>query len=289
MKKIKKLHLFIILLISSIAISVGSYTLAKYLADRNMGNQSIGSTDFYFTLDLIGDSNNYNQVSKEYELYGDKEKSIQFSVRNYFDDLRVNSMEFEYQLDVVVTSDDEYAPILSSVTENDKKFAFDVKEDETYKITFPSGFNNGTNVKVIASTSDPYEKELELSFTLFMHESAVTFRINDSVNSPYASLLIYCNEDVDKKDILIDWSKINVNANVFQIDMTNDYILDGNQFITNVVDENIGYLTSAYNTLSIKQGEVIEILFFKSNSSMNYSKDETSSVLEDEIFKIILD
>lgn len=289
MNKNKKLPIYISIIGSLVVcLSIGGVSFAKYYAERYLGEQEVIAKEFYFTVDLLGDTNNLTQSSKSFDLYGDKEKTIDFSVRNYFDSLRVNTTEFNYNVNVNVLNDLDYEPILVSASTNDNYFAHDVKEDENYTITFPSGFENGTKVVVNINSSSPYVKEMELIFNLYNYESAVTYKVDDKSGSPYASLLIYCNENIKEKEILIDWSSINSTANVFQIDMTNSYILDGNEFITNAVDENIGYLTKAYNTISINQGEVIEILFFKANSNLDYSMDNTSSTYVDNVYKIQL-
>ena len=289
MKKIKKLPIYIALLtFIIISITFAGITFSKYFSDRNLGNQQIEANDFYFTLDILGDSDFHQHTYKSYDLYGDSEKSVNFKVQNYYDSLRITKANFNYDVKVEVLNDSTYQPVLTSSSTNNKSFVKDVKEAESYTLTLPSGFNNNTSVKVVVSSTLPYEKKLSITFNLFVHESAVTYKIEDTSGSPFASLLIYCNEDINKKDILIDWSSINLSSNVFQIDMTNSYIVDGNKFETNIVDSSIGYLVKAYNTLNIKQGEVIEILFFKADSSINYSISETSSAFEDGVFKIIL-
>lgn len=289
MKNKRKISIYIALLtFIIISFIFAGITFSKYFADRNLGNQQIDANDFYFTVDLLGDSDTYHDTYKSYDLYGDSEKEIPFKVQNYYDSLRINKASFDYEVKTEVFYDDNYQPVLTSVSSNDNSFVKDVKEDESYILTLPSGFKNATSVKLIIFTTKPYEKEMTITFNLFVHDSAVTYKLEDTSNSPYATLLVYCNEDINKKGLLIDWSSINLTSNIFQIDMTNNYIIDGNKFETNIVDPNIGYLVKAYNTLNIKQGEVIEILFFKTDSSLNYSISETSASLEDGVYVINL-
>lgn len=284
--KNKKLNisLLILSLVTLVfCIVTSSITIAKFIANKNLEGEIVETEDFYFTVDLLGDTNFEDSLTKNISLYGTGEKQIDFKTMNYFDSNRITETAISYSINL--ESNNSYLPTLSDESESfiSKEFNFTNSKEmqnKSFSIVFNEGFTNGTIITITIGSTVPYTKTMKLIFTLSTHEFDVSYRIVDNEGDSFATLIITCNEDIAKEKLYIDWSNVNSQSNALLVDMTNPYLLDGLDLITNAPSGD--YLVEMYNTIAINQGEVISIKFFKEDFEIDYSKVETSAIYDEE-------
>ena len=71
----KRIVLFIVIVLTIFTVSISVVSLAKYYSERKMSSEII-SDKFYFTVDLLGNTNDSEDLTKTYHLYGGDEKDI---------------------------------------------------------------------------------------------------------------------------------------------------------------------------------------------------------------------
>ncbi|MBQ8403178.1 MAG: hypothetical protein IJX55_01980 [Clostridia bacterium] len=268
------------LIITALALVVFLFAgvAAKYVSEREIDDNKVTPSNFYFTVDLLGDTNTESSLSKTFDLYGGDAKEIKFNVQNYFDSSRITSEAIKYTVEVVdsgstydkcslsdangTLGEDEL--ILNGGEVNHKPISLNIQEEYA---------NNDTVVVKVKSTA-PYEKEMTLTFVLHTYESPAKYRIEDSADSAVASLIIMTEEDISKGNLTVDWS----NISDLRVDTTNMYVLDENLKLPtnsgNVTDAD-GYLTKIKITKELKAGQSILIYFFKTDITKDYSVGDT--------------
>ena len=277
MKKIwnnRKYAIYAVILLTLLSFGLVSGVLAKYVVEKNY-NVEFESGKFYFTVDLLGDTNELSELTPIYNLYGADTKEINFSVQNYFDALRINENDIKYDIKIEVKKvpDSSYdgVTLLNNddveILSEEKILTKNVQSDNDYKLTIESGYENGTQVIITINAKSPYTKTIVLTFNLYTYEYLIGYYINDvsSESSIYAELFVTFNilVDVSVNEIIIDWSKPNKDSNALQIDLSNDIITP--------IDEGNGYYSKAKINRNINAGEAVTIYFFKTNPLDDYS------------------
>lgn len=270
---------------------------AKYMQNNKYDN-TVLAEDFYFTVDLLGDTNTVQSLERTVDLYGGGEHELSFTVQNFFDEKRVNGTAIEYTVKID-TENSTYSG--ASLGAYDASYTLAAGPDEASKefvLTIPAGYKEGDRVIVTVASSAPYEKTMTLTFLLHRFTADVSYRVIDQAGSSTASLIIMTNVEVEKGKLFLDWSGAQTRGGVFQaeenilqIDTTNLYILDEIdgvlQFETNKIPEG-GYLKTATVTRSLKPGESILIYFFKIDPQADYSKDTTAATYADGKYTVTL-
>lgn len=279
----RKIILLCILLVVLI-LTISSPLLAKYI--KNQQSQiNITADKFYFTVDLLGDTNDFASLNKTYSLYGGDDKEIKFNVQNYFDDFRITEADIKYNLsyEVILPGGSSYST--SNVTLTGTGNQTLNKGDKAFKesILFVGhGYDNETQVVITITSSSPYQKTMVLTFVFNTFESEIEYYIVDEESSLYAELFVISNVDIDIKELKIDLSAVNSLSTNLQTDFTNTYLL---------VDGSIpGYQSSTqiYNTKKILAGEAISIKFFKTDISTTYALSNVKINKTDGIFEVII-
>lgn len=294
MKK-KYIYISIIVLTFLILISTFSFAIAKYVKNKN-GGMGIIAEDFYFTVDLLGDTISNEDLKKSYTLAGGDEKEIIFNVQNYFDAYRVNEADITYKVQMEITSTkidyDKSQITLSKVVDTNYKLTKNAMQSDEWKLKIPTGYGNNTKVVIKIASSKPYVKEMELEFIFLTYESEFSYEVLDEVSSPVARLIIKTNVDIPVGTLTIDFSQINVEANILQIDTTDEYIVDIVDGIpklnTNALKPGETYYKSVVNTIKINAGEAVEIIFFKTDITQDYSMSLVTSNSVDGKFSVII-
>lgn len=245
------------------AISLVSYSVSKYYSEKNYQSQMV-SDKFYFTVDLLGDTNLSTDFTKTYHLYGGDSKEIKFNVLNYFDNLRINQSDITYSVELSGTG-------ISFATINDVSGSLTgkTKSSKELVLNINDQYKNDDVVTVTIKSTAPYSKTLVLNFVLHTYASDLTLTINDSENSLYAEMILSCNVDVQAYLITIDYSEINASSNALGVDLTNEYLIDSSN--TNSVAEG-EYLKSIKITKEISAGSGVSIYMFKENILKDFSK-----------------
>lgn len=270
---------------------------ARYMRKEVLENNQVSAESFYFTVDLIRDDTMTN-VEKEFALYGGGDKTIKFNVWNYVDDLRITNMDVSYTIAVsdstLAFDADKYAikcgetPLTlaaegSKVVTGAQSFTANAKAEQQYTLTINGNYNNNTVVTVEITSSAPYVKTITLKFRLYTSDADVIYRIEDETTSTMpsntAKLIVMTNREIDAGKILLDFSQLNGEANVFMPDMTDVDIWtwDGDTpKAPPVADDPHNDIDKAWfdTTLPIsvakEAGESLEIIFFKKYPAKNY-------------------
>lgn len=273
----KKKILYFSLMILALVLVALSPVYAKYIKEQE-SKITVTSDNFYFTVDLLGDTIEPSSLQKTFNLYGGDTKTINFKIQNYFDDFRITQLDTKYtvSLEVELPGGSSYDENLVELTRTgDDTFTKSVKCVDECTLNIPNGYSNNTKVIVTVSSVAPYSKVMTVIFNLKTFDSECGFYITDAKDSLYAELVITTNVNIPAGKLIIDFSDINAISNAIQIDMTNIYLLDNIdgvlKQITNKIPDGQEYLKKVTNTLNINAGEAITIKFFKSDITKNYT------------------
>ena len=276
----RKIYIFSIILFFVITISVSGVALAKYFKE-NETNVGITSKNFFFTVDLLGDTVSDEMLKKSYTLAGGDDKEISFNVQNYFDEYRICDTEVTYTISMTIDStNSSYDTSNITLTTSDPvsseyKLNKDVKDFDKWNLTIPTGYGDNTKIKIVIKSSIPYIKEMQLEFICTTYENEYSYEMIDEADSPIARLVIKTNVDIEIGDLTIDFSAINATSNMLQIDTTDEYVVDIIDDLpvleTNKLKPGETYFKSVVNTIKINAGESIEIIFYKTDKTKDYS------------------
>lgn len=291
-KIVKYATIVMVSIISIVAISTFTVVLAKYIRTRDY-TINFESGKFYFTVDLLGDTNDIESLTGEYDLYGGDEKEIIFNVQNFFDELRINKDNIKYNISYEITNPAgksyDLAQLKNSdgnvITTEERTLIGDTKSFNKYTLTLPEGYANGTVVTVTISSVTPYTKTMKLVFNLHNYEHLIGYYVNDSSGdiAILAELFITfnLNVDVSVNEIIIDWSSINATSNVIQLDESNPDVTP--------IDDGGEYYSKAKINRDVTAGESITIYFFKTDTTKNYSFEIKSAQLVDGNYYITIE
>lgn len=276
----RKIYIFAIILFLVITISISSVALAKYFKE-NETNVGIISKNFFFTVDLLGDTVSDEMLKKSYTLAGGDSKEINFNVQNFFDEYRICNTDVIYTISMTIDStNSSYDTSNITLTTSDTisleyKLNKDTKDYDKWNLTIPTGYGDNTKITIVIKSSSPYIKEMQLEFICTTYAKEYSYEMIDEADSPIARLVIKTNVDIEIGDLTIDFSAINVTSNMLQIDTTDEYvvdIIDGLPVLeTNKLKPGETYFKSVINTVRINAGESIEIVFYKTDKTRDYS------------------
>ncbi len=264
-------------ILALVILSVAGVVYAKYVFQKDYEDSLIKAESFYFTVDLLGDSNAPEKTTKEIHIYSGN-KEVSFTVQNFFDSLRINQEDIQYTVSYTVISDDPSAPLsgvtlkrgTTPVTDDPITLTGVSAKEETYSLYIPNGYTNGDKIQVTVTSQTPYQKTMIMTFVLHTYEYELEYVLEDHVGSPYATLTLMTNVAIDAKKITVDCSAFNTTQYVLQVDTTNEYVLDPDSTLTTNNPGN-GYLSQFKITSALKVRESISIKLLKTDMSMNYS------------------
>lgn len=262
----KKRYIITGSIIISLLLIIVSISLAKYYSEKEYGT-NVSSDKFYFTIDLMGDTNTLLSLEKIYHLYGGDSKEISFNIQNFFDELRYTNDDITYNVHLEGSYKD--SSVINTTSLTPTKLEKGKCTLDTYTLSISEGYNDLDEVIVVATSTKPYAKTLRLKFVLHSYTENFSVDIIDDVNSVYAEVVISSNIYIDAYSIIIDYSTINKTSNMLKADMTNIYLIDG--LGTNNPKAGVDYLQEVKITSSIYAGDALSILMFKKDISKNYS------------------
>ena len=276
--------------------------IARFVHNYKWEPGQITSKNFYFTVDLLGDtemipvaenqSEHYSfgsDTEGTWQLYGGAEHNITIHVQNYYDSLRINEKDITYTVSSSVNppSGSSYngSIILSSTNgtlEHDKA------STDAITMTIPayttSPYEDKTNVQVEIKSTKPYTKIIKLNFELYQANADLRYRVIDSVGSPYAELVLmtYASSEITPD---ITW------PNGLSIDNTNPLTYKADESGNGFTQQHIYNITADYQTTisrALNPGESETIKFFKDDISKNYSVSDKVVTQENGTYKIDL-
>lgn len=262
---------------------------AKYISSSTYSGSQIGAKDFYFAIDsyLEDDQDENKIVTKDVHLYGTTQNSYTFHVQNYFDPLRVNSENILFSVDcgpatgVVLTEGDgtevaqSYSLVGGSCNSQDFKVTFNDLQDERI-------------AEIAVTSTSPYAKTMVLKVHMHPNDYDVLYRVEDEAGKAYAKLVVMAGVDVAAQALNIDWSAVNAEANLLQIDSTDSDVLNQIGIAAYYKDGLGSYMVKATNDHAIAAGGSLAIYFFKADPSDNYAKSDTAVTLSDGKYSILI-
>ncbi len=271
MKEFLRTKLFIILVgVLVLALLIGG-VIAMYVATNNKDVGQIVPEPFYFEVDLLGNSQMQSSDGGAYSfpavqsgtwhLFGPSAHSVVITVRNYADNTRITQSDIVYTASVTddITSGDatitSTGGTLTGGSQNYSQITLSIPASTSY---------SGETVTVTISSSSPYTKQISLVFRLSSTVPALYYRVDDSVNSLYATLYIM-------SDLLTDATPTLVWPAELQIDNTSEYTFSSG-FTQNATDMEARNMALSQ---AVHPGESIAIRFFKTDVTINYSADLT--------------
>lgn len=273
--KRKTILIVSVVIVVLVICTIGGLT-AKYIYDNIGKDTQVVARDFYFTVDLLGDTNELSDLETDIHLFGGGDKTVPFTVKSYFDDLRINNKDITYTA-TIECDNGSYNKATFTTKPSDFVMTANVKADDAYVISMPAGYERAgktTTVTAVIKSSAPYEKEMRLNFVLHADDAPMTYRVEDNAGDAFATLIVMANEDVAANKITVDWSTVNNGANNLQVDTTSPQVLDNTVKLTTNTPGS-SYLTGITTTRALKKGESIQIYFFKADPSVSYSKPDT--------------
>lgn len=185
-KLAKNQPLLFLLFGSFILIGMIGGFYAKYTYQKSENKDPIAE-EFYFTSDFLEENEqNYTLASNT--------KQLTFELRNYADELRSSASDIKYTYDVkkdnteVKTGTGTISVIEN--TGNKESITIDNLSAGTYKIR--------------AIATSPFVKTLKATFTIPDENDDITYKINDSDQSPYVLLEVSTNAYDGK--IMVQWA-----------------------------------------------------------------------------------
>lgn len=277
----------IILILAGAALMLVGGLAARYFWQSWSEYAAVTSEPFYFTADLLGDTEmtaneenlySLNSPSGTWHLYGGGEHKVDFTIQNYYDNLRITQNEIKYTVTVknedgieasLVNEDGTSYPIpleltLVQLSSDGKTYE---KADQKLYLKIPAGYTEEKTVTVEITSTKPYKKTLELNFVVHPAGTGLIYEVVDSINSPYAELII--RNDTDKEvQPTIKWDETSLS-----IDNTNEltFKYDGTAFTQQPGMEGKKMTVSR----ALKPNESVSIYFFKSESK-NYAIANTT-------------
>lgn len=291
MKK-KKLLLISVLILSIVALFTGG-VIARYIEENVYGNNEVSQEDFFFTTDLM--HNEYTDLNEEstntlsVPVYGEVENTdrLVFSIINYYDDLRINSQQIRYTIKIEDTNDSvNYSVMQNSsvidsseddVTSSELTIGIDsnalnpaTKVKQDFKVAATGDVSVDTTVTVTISATAPFQKTLKIIFELHPDLSGVRYKIEDAPGNLYVELVIMNGEaeainSISGEDIFIDVSAV---AGELLVD-------ESNSGIAYTIAGGKNYPDQIEVTSTINHDGSFSVLFFKTNTNLNYSTPET--------------
>ncbi len=293
----KRIHLpslssLIMVAVLLVIVLIGGL-FARFAYNKIYLENRVGAKDFYFTVDLLGDTTTVESLERDIHIYGGETAELKFKVQNYFDNKRVTEYNLKYDISYACDKPEYTGCSLtladgSAITANGNQMDGGGKKTNEYKLMLPLGYKEETKVTVYVSSTSPYTKNMEVRFILHPGEADLLYRVEDIPGAPFAELIIMANKPVDAGKLVVDWSDINNEAagfnkaNLLQVDTTNEYLLDtdadkkiGLFNAENNKPEEYESLTSIKTTKAIRSLESISIYFFKKDPNQDYSTEKT--------------
>lgn len=276
----------VIALVLTLSLVVGIGARYIYIRSTTRLTQ-VSALDFYFTVDVLGDTNELTELEKDIYLFGGNTQTATFSVLNYFDELRTNSKAIDYTVKVeddnanydsyTLTSGAESTPLAPSYTFTEGG----TKQSNDFTLTMNAGYTKTTKVTVTVKSSSPYVKEMKLNFILSRNDAPMKYRVDDKAGNNYATLIIMANEAIAADKIQVSWSDVNATENKLQLDTTSPHVLDGTVIPAANKPASNGYISTITTTRAIKANESIQIYLFKADPNEDYSVPDTNVAPDD--------
>ncbi len=244
--KIKKNVKYIIILILFFICLTGVYTVARYVQKLTAGTTGI------FAKTIVLSSNLLKDEAANKSIY---EKNINFSISNYNDN-KITYNDLKYQITVMDEDKNICNSCIVKINNSTKKANTLISSNGTQKstdnidITFPS---IGTYI-IEAKTVDTTLVTISSTITILTSEAYSYYQVRDKAN--YIELIIKTANNV-------------TNSTSFTIN-TSSLIPDNNNSLME------DWITKESQTLTrLSPNTVYSLIFFKTNLSNNYEKQET--------------
>ncbi len=213
----KKNGRFLAILLGALAVlCVLGGVLASYLRTDDFGGNQAAAERFYFTLDLLGDTNDPNKLSTDVHIYGGNSREFPITVQNFFDGQRITAQDITYSITLSSGSGATVTPS-GSLTLEGSQASSRVHTVTTPHVTAEAQFT------VSIQSSQPYAKTMTVNFFLHPSLPKLSYYIDDEAGSPYATLYLMAGTE-QRPAGTVAVNLPNGAENALQVDMTNPFV-----------------------------------------------------------------
>lgn len=199
-----------------VSVVLIGFVFAKYIYTGIRESSQTTAPKFYFTADLLGDTEMVNAMGStsnvyvfgpestegSWHVYGGNEHDLIINLQNYYDELRItqSALNFTAAVETVIPegSTAGYAASNVTVTPQSGMLSGGTQKNQQVQVSIPSydasSYEDGTVVTVTVSSLAPYEKSLVFHFVLYKSAPKLSYRVIDNAKSPYAELQLLVGE-----------------------------------------------------------------------------------------------
>lgn len=178
-KQNKRVVWVLLIVACVVVLSFAAVTGAKYVLQWSKGVAQADAKAFYFTSDLLteGDTPQYQLAN-----FVPGTSTIDFTLRNYTDELRVSEADIVYTVSATGLSNTSGTIVQNGST----------GVNQSVSLTVPaSAFTNGkATIRVTASAASPYAKTLSAVFELYQKIDSVSYSVYDASGSNTVTLTV---------------------------------------------------------------------------------------------------
>ena len=289
-KKILSYRKVIILIIFGLLLSVGSFTLAKYIIEE-FHSYYLNAKHFYFTSNRLKKNNptylvnNWSGVGSfniSFDLLSEKNSLV------YTDYDIPYQVTFECPTGVTCSVDKPTGVVYSASNTHSDTVTLSVNPSRNYVE------GERLSIHVVATSTEPYVETISANFEYVVGKQGITYEIEDEANRPYIVLKItsaisYCKvtqafgsysvgdyiessvyrnlPSTDKSKCVGEPITLTFDPNVVLLDTTSDIV--NTATIGNTAISGTDYVSRL--DFNIEPVSTMAIKFYKHNTSMNYT------------------
>lgn len=289
-KKVLSLRKIILIIIFGLLLSVGSFTLAKYIIEE-FHSYYLNAKHFYFTSNRLKKNNptylvnNWSGVGSfniSFDLLSEKNSLV------YTDYDIPYQVTFECPTGVTCSVDKPTGVVYSASNTHSDTVTLSVNPSRNYTE------GERLSIHIVATSTEPYVETISANFEYVVGKQGITYEIEDEANRPYIVLKItsaisYCKvtqafgsysvgdyiessvyrnlPSTDKSKCVGEPITLTFDPNVVLLDTTSDIV--NTATIGNTTISGTDYVNRL--EFNIEPVSTMAIKFYKHNTSMNYT------------------
>ena len=289
-KKVLSLRKIILIIIFGLLLSVGSFTLAKYIIEE-FHSYYLNAKHFYFTSNRLKKNNptylvnNWSGVGSfniSFDLLSEKNSLV------YTDYDIPYQVTFECPTGVTCSVDKPTGVVYSASNTHSDTVTLSVNPSRNYTE------GERLSIHIVATSTEPYVETISANFEYVVGKQGITYEIEDEANRPYIVLKItsaisYCKvtqafgsysvgdyiessvyrnlPSTDKSKCVGEPITLTFDPNVVLLDTTSDIV--NTATIGNTTISGTDYVNRL--EFNIEPVSTMAIKFYKHNTSLNYT------------------
>lgn len=289
-KKVFSLKKIILIVIFALIVSVGSFTLAKYVI-QEFHSYYLNAKHFYFTSNRLK-KNNPTYLVNNWSGVGSF--NISFDLLSQKNSLVYTDYDIPYEVtfncpnDVNCSVDKATGVIYSASDTHSDTVTLSVVPSRNYSE------NERLVIHIVASSTSPYVETISADFEYVVGKQGITYEVEDETNRPYimfkiTSAINYCKvieafdtyqvndliesnvyrqlSDSNKRKCVGEPVILNFDPNAILLDTTSNIVKTAT--ISNTAIDGVSYINRL--EFNIEPVSTLAIKFYKTNTANNYT------------------